>query len=327
MHIEDLAALIQDDVFVPVRIDAGGGVDILLKIEGLNPAGSIKFKTALAMIADMERSERLKPGATVVESSSGNLGLALSIVCRALGYGFVCVSDPNISPATRDMIEATGGRMEPVTETDENGGYLGTRLRRIATLLDRHAGWVWTNQYGNPAAKWAHHRWTGPAVRRRVDRPDFLFVGVGTAGTAMGCAEYFRINAPDTRVIGVDSVGSVTFGQTPGRRYLPGLGASQQPPLFEATMLDEQVIVPETETVTACWRFRRRHGFLIGASTGTVLAGIARHAAAGAIPPGATVVALSPDLGDRYAATLYDAAWIGSRYDDLPPDIAEALAA
>ena len=136
MHIEDLAALIQDDVFVPVRIDAAGGVDILLKIEGLNPAGSIKFKTALAMIADMERSGRLKPGATVVESSSGNLGLALSIVCRALGYGFVCVSDPNISPATRDMIEATGGRMEPVTETDENGGYLGTRLRRIAALLD-----------------------------------------------------------------------------------------------------------------------------------------------------------------------------------------------
>jgi hypothetical protein len=127
MHIEDLTALIQDDVFLPVRIDAGGGIDILLKIEGLNPAGSIKFKTAVAMIADMERSGRLKPGATVVESSSGNLGLALSIVCRALGYGFVCVSDPNISPATRDMIEATGGRMEPVTETDENGAVISAR--------------------------------------------------------------------------------------------------------------------------------------------------------------------------------------------------------
>src|SRR6202035_3111561 len=300
-------ALIQDSVFYPVTL-ADGALNIQLKLEGFNPAGSIKFKTALAIMADLQRCGRLKGGSTIIESSSGNLGLALTVLCSSLGLRFICVCDPNISPDTRQLIEAHGGILEPVTDPDSNGGFLGTRLARIEALKKELPGSIWTNQYANPAAKWAHHRWTGPAISRRFPRVDYLFVGVGTSGTAMGCAEYFRAHAPKTRLIGVDSVGSVTFGHQPQRRYLPGLGASQVPQLFDAQLLDDQVVVPEVETVRACWQFRREHGFLIGASTGTVLAGIRRYARH--IPRGSIVVAICPDLGERYAATLYRSRWV-----------------
>ncbi len=307
-------ALIQDDVFYPMTLP-DSTLKIQLKIEAFNPAGSIKFKTALAIVADLQRCGRLKSGSTLVESSSGNLGLALTVLCSSLGLRFICICDPNISPDTRRLIEAHGGIVESVTAPDSNGGFLGTRLARIEELKKELPGCIWTNQYANPAAKWAHHRWTGPAISRRFPRVDYVFVGVGTSGTAMGCAEYFRAHAPETRVIGVDSVGSVTFGHQPQRRYLPGLGASQMPRLFDAQLLDDQVMVPEIETVRACWQFRREHGFLIGASTGTVLAGIRRYAKH--IPDDSVVVAICPDLGERYATTLFSARWVRERYPDF----------
>jgi len=309
-----LESLIQDDVFYAFPLPGTKQV-VHLKLEGLNPAGSIKFKTALAMIGDLQRSGKLCAGATIVESSSGNLGLALSVLCTSLNFRFICVCDPNISPDTRRLIEAHGGTLEPVTELDANGGFLGTRLARVEKILHDVPNCIWTNQYANPAAKWAHHRWTGPAIRRRFPRVDYLFVGVGTSGTAMGCAEYFRAHAPDVRIIGVDSVGSVTFGHQPQRRHLPGLGASQRPPLFDEGLIDDQVMVPEVETVRACWQFQREHGFLLGASSGTVLAGIQRYA--DRIAPGSIVAAISPDFGDRYATTLYDSSWVRERYPNV----------
>ncbi|MHC2621855.1 2,3-diaminopropionate biosynthesis protein SbnA [Bradyrhizobium huanghuaihaiense] len=314
MTIPSLESLIQDDVFYELPLP-GTQLVVQLKLEGLNPAGSIKFKTALAMIGDLERSGKLRAGATIVESSSGNLGLALSLLSASLSFHFICVCDPNISPDTSRLIEAHGGILEPVTELDANGGFLGTRLARVAKIVREVPNCVWTNQYANPAAKWAHHRWTGPAIRRKCPRIDYLFVGVGTSGTAMGCAEYFRAHAPHVRIIGIDSVGSVTFGHQPQRRYLPGLGASQRPPLFDADLMDDQVMVPEADAVRACWQFQREHGFLLGASSGTVMAGIQKYA--DRIPPGSTIVAISPDFGDRYTSTLYDSSWVLERYPEL----------
>ncbi|WP_315833532.1 2,3-diaminopropionate biosynthesis protein SbnA [Bradyrhizobium prioriisuperbiae] len=312
--LEKFEKMIQDDVFYSIHLPRTA-IEVQLKIEAFNPAGSIKFKTALAIMSDLQRARSLRAGSTIVESSSGNLGLALAILSGSLGLRFICVCDPNISPDTRHLIEAHGGALEQVTSTDNNGGFLGTRLARIEELRRGSPEVVWTNQYANPAAKWAHHRWTGPAISRRFQKIDFLFVGVGTSGTAMGCAEYFRAHAPVTQVIGVDSVGSVTFGAEPQRRYLPGLGASQKPQLFDPQLLDDKVMVPEIDTVRACWDFRREHGFLIGASTGTVLAGIRLYA--NKIPPGSSIVAISPDFGERYAGTLYADQWVKERYPDF----------
>ncbi len=302
-----------DDVFVPVNFDHLDS-PVQLKIEGLNPAGSIKIKTAFAVLEGLHRSGRINRETTVVESSSGNLGLALSILCAALGIRFVCVCDANTLPETRDLIRFYGAEVEVIEKPDSNGGFLGSRLERVKQLT-QDGQCVWTDQYSNPAAKWAHHRWTAPAILNRMPDLEYLFVGVGTGGTSMGCAEYLRAHAPHVRVIGVDSVGSITFGHPPSRRHLPGLGMSQNPPLFDRHLLDDAILVPEAEAVATCWSFRKRHGFTIGASTGTVLAGIQRYAKQ--LSSKAVVAAISPDLGERYQSTVYDKSWALARYPDL----------
>ena len=139
-----------------------------------------------------------------------------------------------------------------------------------------------------------------------------LFVGAGTTGTLMGCARYFREWHRPVRIVAVDSVGSVTFGGAPGRRMIPGLGASIRPPLLDESYVDEVVRVEEADTIRACHRLARR-GFLFGGSTGTVVSGamgwLARHDASDL-----TAVAIAPDLGERYLDTIYQANWLEAIY-------------
>lgn len=285
---------------------------VYLKVEGLNTAGSIKMKTALQMIEDLEARGALCAGSTVIESSSGNLGLALAIICATKKYGFICVGDPNMPRATAQLMRVFGARVIIVSERDEAGGYLHNRLRLIERMVRDDPRLVWTNQYANPSNACAHYRTTGPEILREFPHPDLVFVGTGTTGTAMGCARYLREHSPQTRVLAVDAIGSVTFGGPPGPRHLPGLGTSRRPELADASMVDEIVMVAERDAVRMCRAVVREFGLLIGPSTGTVLAAVKSRQ--DAIRPGAIVVAISPDLGDRYADTVYDDEWVDSRF-------------
>ncbi len=299
------------DLFVDIRgiIPAS---TVHLKIEGFNMAGSVKLKPAIQMIEDFERRGLLKTGTQVIESSSGNLGVALSLVCLVKGYPFTCVSDPNISPQNRRLIEAYGGRVLLVDQRDENGGYLNSRIALIKRMMAADATLVWVNQYANPANKAAHIRWTAPEILHSFPNLDVLFVGAGTTGTLMGCAEYVRRFAPRVKVIGVDTEGSVTFGFPAGKRYIPGLGTSRAPELADRSVIDDIVMVPETETVEMCRWLLRDQGWLVGGSTGTVLAGIRRWAKH--LPANCTVVAVSPDFGERYLDLIYNDDWVDSHF-------------
>jgi len=285
-----------------------------LKLEGFNPGGSIKMKPAIHMIEDCERRAALRAGMTVVESSSGNLGLALSIVCLAKGYQFICVSDPNISPQTKRLMEAYGAQVKIVNEHDENGGYLGSRIALIKEMLKTRSDIVWLNQYANEANKDAHFKWTAPEILKQFPTLNYLFIGAGTTGTLMGCAEFIRAHSPGTRIIAVDSVGSVTFGGEPGKRYIPGLGTSRRPELVDPSLPDHIIMIPEIETLRMCRWMAQRHGLLVGGSTGTVLCGVRRHVKM--LGAEATIVAISPDFGDRYIDTLYSDAWVAQRFDN-----------
>jgi cysteine synthase len=173
---------------------------------------------------------------------------------------------------------------------------------------------VWLNQYTNPNNWKAHYRTTAPAIARQFPRLDVLFIGVGTSGTLMGCARYFRERRRSVRIIAVDSVGSVAFGGAPGRRMIPGLGTSVRPPLLDESYVDEVVLVEEVNTIRACHRLARS-GFLFGGSTGTVVSGamswLARHDS-GKL----TAVAIAPDLGERYLNTVYQASWLRDVYGE-----------
>lgn len=299
--------LVLDDVFVDLEPLAGR--PLVLKCEGFNFAGSIKLKPAADMVAAAERDGVLRPGSVIVESSSGNLGVALALVAADRGYRFVCVCDPRVTETNRQLVERYGGEVVMVTETDERGGYLGTRIREVERLCRENPDHVWLNQYTNPHNPHSHYGRTARSIFDRFGEPDLLFVGAGTTGTLMGCARYVREHRLATRVVAVDSFGSVTFGGPPGARFIPGLGTSTRPALLDTGLVDELVLVDERDAVATC-RWLASSGYLFGGSTGTVLAG-ALHALRDQ-PRTALAVAIAPDLGERYLTTIYDDAWVAS---------------
>ena len=308
--------LIFDQIFL--RVEDIIPASVHLKLEGISITGSIKVKAAKHMIESLERSGRLQPGYRVIESSSGNLGVALSMVCAEKGYGFTCVSDPNISPQAARLITAYGAELITITKRDANGGYLGTRIDLIQDLLRQDPKAIWVNQYENTENVNAHYLTTGHSILKEFPKVDYLFVGAGTTGTLGGVSSYFRDHSPRTKIIAVDTAGSVTFGFPSGKRYIPGLGTSRPPPIRRYSYYDDMVMVPEEETVAMCQRLARS-GIFLGGSSGTVLVAVSKFGKE--IPADASVVAISPDLGDRYLDTIYNPSWVDERFPALQNDI------
>jgi N-(2-amino-2-carboxyethyl)-L-glutamate synthase len=281
---------------------------LFLKCEGFNFTGSIKLKAAKEMVEAAEGDGHLRPGSVLVESSSGNLGVALSMIAASRGYQFVCVTDSRCNPATRRLMEALGARVHTVHEPDPHGGFLGARINYVRALCASDKRCVWLNQYTNPNNWKAHFRTTAPAIADQFPQLDVLFVGAGTTGTLMGCARFFRQWQRPVRVVAVDAAGSVTFGGPSAPRMIPGLGMGVRPPQLDESYVDEAVLVEEADTVRACRRMAQR-GFLFGGSTGTVVSGAMDWLASNGTP-GLTAVAIAPDNGERYLDTIYQDAWV-----------------
>ncbi|MBV6325541.1 2,3-diaminopropionate biosynthesis protein SbnA [Duganella violaceipulchra] len=312
MRYESIEHIIQDDIFLTLREFLPGRA-VHVKLEGFNAGNSIKMKTALALINHAEQHTQLLAHRRLIESSSGNLGLAVSVIAAAHGYHFTCVVDLNTSLQNIKLMRALGTEVVVIERRDEQGGYLGNRLAYIRDTLARDADMVWLNQYQNPANPAIHDQMTARAILAEFGQVDYLFLGAGTTGTLMGCVRHFRRHAPATQIIAVDAVGSVTFGTPGGKRYLPGLGSSVMPHFFDAAQLDRLVQIPEAEAVAMCRELARRYGYLSGASSGTVLAAVRRLLPE--IPAGATVVALSPDFGQPYLDTVYSDDWCQRTFD------------
>jgi 2,3-diaminopropionate biosynthesis protein SbnA len=306
----------ENDIYVDLRSIFGDG--LYLKCEGFNFAGSIKLKAATEMIEAAERDGMLAPSTILIESSSGNLGVALSMIAASRGYRFLCVTDSRCNVSTRRLMEALGTSVHVIAEPDPVGGLLGARLRFVESLCESDARYLWLNQYTNPANWQAHYRRTAPAIARDFPGLDVLFVGAGTTGTLMGCARYFNDCVPSVRIVAVDAVGSVTFGGAPRRRMIPGLGTSVRPAMLDESLLSDVVHVEEVDTINACHRLARR-GFLFGGSTGTVVSGAMSWLAKHDGRP-LTAVAIAPDLGERYLDTIYQRTWV---QDNFGADVLE----
>lgn len=300
-----------EDVYVDLRSVLQ--TPVFLKCEGFNFGGSIKMKAATSMINAAEREGTLRPGSTIVESSSGNLGVAVSMIAASRGYRFICVTDPRCNLATRQLMEAFGSQVQVITEPHPTRGFLGARLDRVREMCAGDDRYVWLNQHANQNNWKAHFNVTAPAIAERFPTLEVLFVGAGTTGTLMGCARWFRTYRPTVRIVAVDSVGSVTFGEPSGPRMLPGLGASVRPQLFDESVVDDMVSVPELDTVRVCHRMARA-GFLFGGSTGTVVEGARRWLADRSWSREPTTVAIAADFGERYLDTLYQSSWVSEMY-------------
>jgi N-(2-amino-2-carboxyethyl)-L-glutamate synthase len=306
--------IVTDDIFL--NMDGFvPGVNLILKLEGLNPAGSIKLKTAVALIDDMVSRFGIGHGDRMIESSSGNLGIALGTLCATRGIRLTIVADPNTNAAAIRTMRAQGTTVVVVTERDPNGGFLQTRIDYIRSQLRQDRKLFWPNQYANQANSSAHYRHTAQSILREIPDVGAVFVGVSTSGTLMGCRKFFHERRPATRIIAVDSEGSILFGGKGAPRLIPGLGASVRPKLLVDEGDYERVVVPELETVAACHMVARRYGLLVGGSTGTVLAAVRRLAPT--LHDREPVVAISPDNGERYLDTIYSETWVDEHFPGI----------
>jgi N-(2-amino-2-carboxyethyl)-L-glutamate synthase len=303
----------EDDLYIDMTAILGRS--LMLKCEGFNFAGSVKLKAAVAMVEDAEKKGLITPDTVFVESSSGNLGIALAMVSASKGYRFLCVTDPRCNRSAVRMIEALGGEVRVIRKFDDNQGFIGSRIAYIRRLCEVDERYVWLNQYANSSNWLAHYESTGPAIARSFPQLDVLFIGAGTTGTLMGCARYFREHGhSETRIVAVDSVGSVTFGSEPRTRVIPGLGASIRPPLLDEDYVDDVVHVPETDALRTCHQLAVA-GFLMGGSTGTVTAGAMAWLGTHDPEERLTAVAIAPDLGERYLESIFHSKWVRDNFD------------
>lgn len=278
------------------------------KLESFNPGGSAKDRTARALVGEAERRGELRPGMKVVESSSGNLGVALAREAAVGGWEFHCVVDQRTNSATLALITALGGILHPVTEPDpETGDWLVARRKRVAELKDE-LGAVNLDQYSNRAAFAAHDGGTMAEIVDKLGRaPDVLVVAVSTTGTIGGCLRHIREHGYDTHVVAVDAEGSVLFDGTRGPRLLPGYGAGVVPDLSTEVDPGQVIRVEAGDAVRAARRMGRTTGFLPGASGGAVA-----HALHELLEEGARgdIVGIFHDDGRAYLDTVYNDEWV-----------------
>ncbi len=322
MIIESPLEIVFRDLFYRLRGFADG-TDVFLKLEGFNVTGSIKLKAAIGLIDDLERRGLATPHETVIiESSSGNLGIALSMVCAIKGYRFICVTDSNATRANIRGMQLYGAEVIVVNERDSAGGFLESRFRIINRLLETEPNSIWLNQYDNVANQQVHYHQTGNEIANQFEQVDWIFIGAGTTGTLGGVSKRLREVFPNIQVIAVEPVGSVTFGGKAGKRNIPGIGTSVRPNIADLAHPDHVIAIEETKTVEACLSFVRDYNLLVGGSTGTVLAAIKEMAPQ--IAPGDTVVAISADLGEKYMDTVYDPDWVEQNVMTRVKDLAES---
>ena len=280
----------------------------LAKLELLNPGGSVKDRPARFMVEQALESRAIDRDTHLVESSSGNLGVAVAMVAKAHGLEFTCVVDPKACPANVDLIRRLGANIVRVTEPDDYGGYLKSRLERVGELLDELPNAYWINQYGNELNWQAHYRWTAQEILDDLDAPvDHLVLAVSTTGTVMGIGRRLREAFPGLRVVAVDAHGSAIFGDEPAARELPGLGSSIVPDLLDPHVVDEVVHVTDAEAAQGCLELVETEGIFAGGSSGAIVAALQRLLPD--LSPESRVVTILPDRGERYLDTVYDAEW------------------
>lgn len=308
---------------VALRIGPGW-CPVGLKLESCNPSGSIKYRTSLGLLASLEQHGRLRPGSRIIESTSGNLGLALALLSRARGYRFTAVTDPKTDPTVLERIEWLGAQVVPITEPDTAGGYLLSRLSAVRRLLAEDPDAIWPNQYENPANPSAHYHQTAPEICQQRPDLDAVFIAASTGGTLAGVGRYLRRHAPAVRVIGVDLRGSRVFGLPGGTRLVTGIGSSRPSSFLRAGDYDDVVLVDDRAAIATCHRLRDELGIGLGGSSGAVLAACSRYLAVH--PEIRRPVCICPDGQSNYLNTLYSADWLSEHGLDPARDVATALA-
>ena len=274
---------------------------LIAKVEYFNPGGSVKDRIALAMIEDAEAKGLLKPGAVIIEPTSGNTGIGLAWVASVKGYKLILTMPETMSVERQNLLKALGATL---VLTPGAEGMKGA-IRKANELKEQHPGAIIPQQFENAANPAIHERTTGEEIWRDTDGVvDYFVAGMGTGGTLSGTARSLKKHNPLLKAIGVEPAGSpVLSGGNPGPHKIQGIGAGFVPKNFDASVVDQVIPVKDNEAIRASRLLAKHEGLLVGISAGAAI-----HAAIQLAKKeenkGKTIVALLPDTGERYLSTV-----------------------
>ena len=274
--------------------------NIIAKLESFNPAGSVKDRVALSMIEDAEKRGVLKPGATIIEPTSGNTGVGLAMVATIKGYQLILTMPETMSLERRNLLKALGAQ---IVLTDGLAGMAGS-IAKAEELKDSIPGSVILQQFENPSNAEVHTRFTGEEIWQDTDGQVAVFVaGVGTGGTVCGVARALKKHNPDVYIVAVEPASSpVLEGGKAAPHRIQGIGANFVPGIYDASVVDEIMPVPDDEAIRGGRELASTEGLLAGISSGAVVYA-ARKLAERPEFKGKRIVALLPDTGERYLST------------------------
>lgn len=283
---------------------------LYLKLEYFNAGHSVKARIALNMLFEAEKEGRLRPGDTIIESSSGNTGIALAMLAAARGYKFICVVDNHVQEEKIRILEAYGAIIERVGRNLPADYHAAKeRIARVEELRAEHPQAYFVDQGDNPNNAEAHYKTTGPEILRDLGNVDYLFASVGTGGSISGTGRRLREQNLKVRIVGIEPAGSIIFGKPYHPFFQSGSGSAKL--IFKNVdfgMIDENFSVNDNRAFTSCLYMAQRKGLMFGGSGGSVVFGaidyLIRNTCRG------VAVAIIPDGGERYLSSVYNRQWM-----------------
>lgn len=302
---------------VKIKLQGLSHINFFAKLEFFNPTGSIKDRPAHFIINKLLESKTINQDTIIIESSSGNFGIALAAYCKEKGLKFYCVIDPNISEINEYLINQLSTGIIKVSERDNSGGYLLNRIKAVKMFLEKVPNSYWINQYANPHNAQTYYETLGKEICESLPKIDYVFIGVGSGGTITGVSKKIKEEFPNCKVVAIDTKGSVIFGGKAEKRYIPGIGSSMVPDILKEAKIDEVITVSEIDAIKACHKLLKDHSLFVGGSSGSVFSAVKNYFKDKLEEKTKTVMTIFPDRGERYINTIYNKDWYEKLFGKL----------